>query len=244
MGKEAVGRKPVEDSRVSKSIGVGDKVYRSKIGKRPKYLGGIRYSDYVKLQSIISNKNSDIMKLALKYASSEKFEVMPMSVIDNSIRALVDLNITKPLSLRDMVSINEDLLSSLVSTLDKDKEIRSYLYMKNDSVMTSISVKQGGKVHFVNFTDKPLDCAFGLQSSPVGLSALIDFLGERCVPKSRFNIDEVLKNMGLSEYNEVDIVEKTYGILIDDSFWVKNSSDTISYKEALKKVGLEDLKNY
>jgi hypothetical protein len=242
MGKGAINIKPVENRKVSKEVDVN--VYRKKLGRRTKSSRGIHYSDYVNLQRLISNRNSGLFKFVSQYASSKKFEITPMSVIGDSVRALVDLNFTKHLSLRDMISINEDLLSSLVSTLDKDKEIRSYLYMKNDNIMTSISVKQGSKVHFVNFTDKPLDCAFGLQSSPVGLNALIDFLGERCVPKSRFNIDEVLKNMGLSEYNEVDIIEKTYGILIDDSFWVKDSSDAISYKEALEKVGLEDLKNY
>lgn len=37
--------------------------------------------------------------------------------------------------------------------------------------------------------------------------------------------------MGLSEYNKVGIIEKTYGILIDVSFWVKGSSNAISYKK-------------
>lgn len=144
------------------------------------------------------------------------------------------------ISVKDLV--DDEYLALLLEVFSKDDEVKSYVYMKEDEVMTSISVRFGGKVHFVNFTDNPLDCAFGRNESPVGLSVFLDFLEERCIPKHRFNIDEVLEGLGLSEYNEVDIVEKTYGVLIDDSFWVKYSNDLITYEEALEKVGLGGLK--
>ena len=144
------------------------------------------------------------------------------------------------ISVKDLV--DDEYLALLLEVFSKDDEVKSYVYMKEDEVMTSISVRFGGKVHFVNFTDNPLDCAFGRNESPVGLGVFLDFLEERCIPKHRFNIDEVLEGLGLSEYNEVDIVEKTYGVLIDDSFWVKYSNDLITYEEALEKVGLGGLK--
>lgn len=216
-----------------------------------KYLNnGVNYSKYLDLQKFIK-KNNIFIDTFLKSYQSKLIEYATggdIAIKDNKsikdinkfIKYLLDLNIQGSISMRDMINIDEDLLSKVVDVLSQDKEVKSYVYMKNDYVMTSISVKSGGKVHFVNFTDKPLDCAFGLKESPVGLSSLIELLEERCVPKNRFNIEEVLMGLGLSEYNEVDIVEKTYGVLIDDYFWIKESNDTISYKEACTKVGLGD----
>ena len=213
-------------------------------------MDGMKYSKYLDLQKIISDNSKEIKHL-IRGNDEKKSSHLN---IDNkysrlafrrSIRSLESMiGNLDTLSMRDLVNKNELLLASLVELLNKDKEVKSYLYMKNDNVMTSISVRLGGKIHFVNFTDRPLDCAFGFKESPVGLSALLDLLEERCVPKNRFNIEEVLLGLGLSEYNEVDIVEKTYGILVDDSYWIKDSNDTVTFKEALNKVGLGDLKSY
>lgn len=118
------------------------------------------------------------------------------------------------------------------------KEIKVYLYYKREELMSRIALCEGGKVYFENFTDNPLECAFGIKSSPVGIGVLYDFLEDRCFPSSRFNRDEVLQEMGLLEYNPVEIVKKTYGMLIDDQYWVKEKGDPITFEEACKKVGL------
>ena len=49
----------------------------------------------------------------------------------------------------------------------------------------------------------------------------IEFLEERCVPKSRENINILLKEMGLTEYDPIQIVEKTEGRMAEDAQWLK-----------------------
>ena len=61
-----------------------------------------------------------------------------------------------------------------------------------------------------NHTDQILKTAFGRQERPTW-DDFIEFLEERCVPKSRENINILLKEMGLTEYDPIQIVEKTQG---------------------------------
>ena len=41
------------------------------------------------------------------------------------------------------------------------------------------------------------------------------------VPKSRENINILLKEMGLTEYDPIQIVEKTQGRMAEDAQWLK-----------------------
>lgn len=215
-------------------------------------LSGLNFSNYLDLQKSINTNLYSIRKNMEKINNNNSRGTLPkvntlhsnrLSEFSKNVNKLAEEMVRRfknGISVKDLV--NDEYLALLLDVFSKDDEVKSYVYMKEDEVMTSISVRFGGKVHFVNFTDNPLDCAFGRNESPVGLSVFLDFLEERCIPKYRFNIDEVLEGLGLSGYNEVDIVEKTYGVLIDDSFWVKYSNDLITYEEALEKVGLGGLK--
>ena len=62
--------------------------------------------------------------------------------------------------------------------------------------------------------------AFGRQERPTW-DDFIEFLEERCVPKSRENINILLKEMGLTEYDPIQIVEKTQGRMAEDAQWLK-----------------------
>lgn len=213
-------------------------------------LSGLNFSNYLDLQKSI-NTNLYSIRKSMEKLNNSRDTLPKVSALHINRLSEFSKNFDKlskeiirrfknDISVKDLV--DDEYLALLLEVFSKDDEVKSYVYMKEDEVMTSMSVRFGGKVHFVNFTDNPLDCAFGRNESPVGLGVFLDFLEERCIPKHRFNIDEVLEGLGLSEYNEVDIVEKTYGVLIDDSFWVKYSNDLITYEEALEKVGLGGLK--
>lgn len=209
-------------------------------------LSGLKFSNYLDLQESIDTNLYSIKESMKSINDSTKVNALYSNKLSESSKNFDKLveemvkRLKNGISIKDLVG--NKYLDLLLKVFSKDEEVKSYVYMKGDEVMTSISVRAGGKVHFVNFTNNPLDCAFGLNESPVGLSVFLDFLEERCIPKHRFNIDEVLKGLGLSTYNEIDIVGKTYGVLVDDSFWVKYSNDLITYKEALEKVGLGGLK--
>lgn len=47
------------------------------------------------------------------------------------------------------------------------------------------------------------------------------FLASRVVPPERANIDEILKAMGLKEYNFYSMLEITHGVKFDDFWWFK-----------------------
>ncbi len=75
------------------------------------------------------------------------------------------------------------------------------------------------EVKFVNFTDNAIKRAFGILDY-VTWEEYEDFLEERCVPKSRANIQDYLKCIGLLEYNPLDIIMKTQGIMAEDEQWI------------------------
>lgn len=118
--------------------------------------------------------------------------------------------------------------------------IVTYLYMHKDSVMTKIEICKGGKVFFENYTKDPLKCAFGRKESPVGLSDFFNLLEDRCFPESRFDRNRVLKSLNLEKYDHMNIIKKTYGVMIGDSFWIKNAEDTITYTMVLFNLKLLD----
>lgn len=58
------------------------------------------------------------------------------------------------------------------------------------------------------------------------------FVLDRTFPKTRQNCREVVKTLGLDNFNKLEIVEKTYGLLYHDLFWVKlDPEDKTEYKD-------------
>lgn len=57
------------------------------------------------------------------------------------------------------------------------------------------------------------------------------FIGERCVPKNRANIQEYLNKLGLEEYDPLEIVRKTHGTMFEDGMWIKFKGEEITWKE-------------
>lgn len=93
-------------------------------------------------------------------------------------------------------------------------------YYDGDTLCTVIVADYTSKeVKFVNFTDNAIKRAFGILDY-VTWEEYEDFLEERCVPKSRANIQDYLKCIGLLEYNPLDIIMKTQGIMAEDEQWI------------------------
>ena len=45
------------------------------------------------------------------------------------------------------------------------------------------------------------------------------------------NIDEILFNLGLNEYNMLDILKKTHGVNFDDFWWIKFENEDLNWKD-------------
>lgn len=71
-----------------------------------------------------------------------------------------------------------------------------------------------------NRTDDVVKTAFGNNTLPAWKDFL-DFMEERCVPKARSGIREYLETIGVSEYNPLEIIQKTKGKMAEDKQWIE-----------------------
>lgn len=76
------------------------------------------------------------------------------------------------------------------------------------------------KVAIQNKTDDILHRAFGVLEHPTWNDFEI-FLQDRCFPRTRGNCKELLQELNLTDYDPLQIVEKTKGRLADDEMWLK-----------------------
>lgn len=94
-------------------------------------------------------------------------------------------------------------------------------YYDRDTLCTVIVANYTAKeVKFVNLTDNAIKRAFGILDY-VTWEKYENFLEERCVPKNRANIKDYLKGIGLLEYNPLEIIMKTQGIMAEDEQWIE-----------------------
>ena len=76
------------------------------------------------------------------------------------------------------------------------------------------------KVVIQNKTDDILHRAFGVIEDPTW-NDFENFLRDRCFPQTRGNYKELLQDMGLTDYDPLQIAEKTKGRLADDEMWLR-----------------------
>lgn len=106
-----------------------------------------------------------------------------------------------------------------------------YVYMDRDVPVTLIDVSNAvQRIKIMNFTDDLISRAFGIRTKPTW-EDYEAFLESRCMPRTRYGIQEELENIGLDFYDPVLIIEKTAGRVYEDSQW-------------LWKMDLEGIKAY
>ena len=76
------------------------------------------------------------------------------------------------------------------------------------------------KIKIQNYTKDILHRAFGVNEDPTWEDFQI-FLEDRCFPKTRGNVKTILMEMGLRDYDPLQIVEKTNGRTAEDDLWLK-----------------------
>lgn len=94
-------------------------------------------------------------------------------------------------------------------------------YMNDDVCCTVILVDfLHERILIQNETDRIIDRAFGVKEKP-DWEDFEYFLQERCVPRTRFGMREILKDYGLDSFDPLAIIEKTKGHMAEDHQWVK-----------------------
>lgn len=94
-------------------------------------------------------------------------------------------------------------------------------FMWRDVLNTSILVDyKNEKVLIKNYTQHPLDCAFGIKRNP-SWEDFMFFVEDRCVPRGRDHMKVILNDYGLDFYDPISIVEKTGGRMAGDDYHIK-----------------------
>lgn len=76
------------------------------------------------------------------------------------------------------------------------------------------------KIRVINETDNILHRAFGIKAKP-DWEDFISFLENRSFPENRDDMDVVLEDLSLKEYEPLAIVERTEGRMAEDLQWIK-----------------------
>lgn len=95
----------------------------------------------------------------------------------------------------------------------------TYMYQKYPCTIIDVDFLNQ-KVMVQNRTNDVLHRAFGIKETP-SWNDFERFLEERCFPASRGNARSILKELGLTSYDPLQIVEKTQGRMADDDLWLK-----------------------
>lgn len=94
--------------------------------------------------------------------------------------------------------------------------MRKYEYYDRDTLCSIIDVDFTTKqVRVENKVDSILDTAFGVNTEPTWDDFLI-FLESRCIPRTRCGLNYYLDAVGVSEYDPIQLMEKTHGRMAED----------------------------
>ena len=92
---------------------------------------------------------------------------------------------------------------------------------KNDELLTSVYVNPlTKKVTFKNYTDEFVKCAFGKKET-VTYEDVINFFKRRTYQENRADISDILKVMGLTEYDPIKMCKYTNGRTAEDEKWIE-----------------------
>ena len=90
-------------------------------------------------------------------------------------------------------------------------------YMNRQDLCTVIDVDfKHERIKIENHTNKIPLCAFGVVENPSWEDFQI-FLEDRCLPRTRFGLKEILRDMGVPFHDPLLIIEKTQGRMAGDN---------------------------
>lgn len=110
------------------------------------------------------------------------------------------------------------------------------IYMDDETECTVIDIDFKNQQIFIrNKTRDILHRAFGVVEEP-SWEDFEYFLESRCFPMSRDQLKLVLRDVGVSSYDPLQIIEKTQGRMAEDHQWIR-----ILYREEVLQRGIHQL---
>lgn len=118
---------------------------------------------------------------------------------------------------------SRQVISKYLNAVPQGNYTMRITYMWRQHPCTLIDVDfLGRRIRIQNRTEDILHRAFGTNMHPTWEDFEI-FLQERCFPASRGNVKDLLRELHLTDYDPLQIVEKTGGRMAEDNLWMKFS---------------------
>ena len=137
---------------------------------------------------------------------------------------------------KNQYQIMKKYAEQMLVKIDKDRKkqpiIDSYSFevFWKDEITARVHVK-GKNVRISRYTEHPLKQIFAdKKMSRYQLNRILEL---RCWEKERPDMDEILKCLGLKEYNPYEIVRKTHGVSSNDYIWFRFPGEKITCKDVL-----------
>lgn len=116
---------------------------------------------------------------------------------------------------------NPSVESFLAEKKKKNHKLMLLSYYENEKLCTEIYADFSDKTVVIeNFVDFFLKKAFGNNNNP-SWKDFLNFLEDRCVPRTRCGLREYLEAIGVDEYDPLEIVKKTKGKMAEDYHWLE-----------------------
>lgn len=134
---------------------------------------------------------------------------------------------------RELLSCLEETLARISREINKSRKIiNNYtfeVYWK-DEITARVYVKEKDVI-VSRFTEHPLKQLFA--ENKMTRYQLNRILELRCWERGRADINDLLKNIGLTEYNPQEIVRKTHGVSFNDYIWIRFPGEKLTSKDVL-----------
>ncbi len=175
-----------------------------------------------------------------QWLENKKLRYKSLGLVAPGVIADFEQKILKKNELEEELNTKRELLSYLEETLiritneinNSRKIINNYtfeVYWK-DEITARVYVK-GHDVTVSRFTDHPLKQIFA--EKKMTRYQLNQILELRCWERGRADINELLENIGLSEYNPQEIVRKTHGVSFNDYIWIRFPGEKLTSRDVL-----------
>lgn len=116
---------------------------------------------------------------------------------------------------------SRQMIGKLLSSAPREGCSLRMTYMYGQHPCTVIDVDfLNRKIYIQNHTGDLLHRAFGVKEEPTW-EDFEDFLEERCFPRTRGDCRKLLEKLDLTDYDPLQIIEKTRGRMAEDSLWIK-----------------------
>lgn len=169
-----------------------------------------------KYDMILQNEHPvNIRKAGRKPSMSEKdiLRIHKMREEGKSVREIADILQTTRQTIYKYLELSKKNKEDKFITMRMN-------YMFQDEICTEIDIDfKHEKVYINNRTDNIIHRAFGVVKEPTWHDFEV-FLEDRCFPRDRACLKDILRSLGLTDYDPIQIIEKTKGVMAEDFQWI------------------------